>query len=173
MVVMMVIIILLGFSRLYRLNQMLDRQGQLIDSLEDKLYRSVDLNTELSKNVEAYESLIDQYKVLVDELESKSQKLEEDLSYYEVFDYYERMDNTLGKNATSILESNLLEKSDIIKLHEDSPWNMFFTDVRVLTNSLAIGFFEDGHGSGYGIYEYKINEKNEIEWQVIYERMTH
>ncbi|MCH4886592.1 hypothetical protein EZV73_03380 [Acidaminobacter sp. JC074] len=168
------LIILIGFGlRLSTLNRVVDLQGLMIESLEKELDRSVDLNEELGKNLKTYEDIVDDYKTLVEDLEARSKNLEEDLSYYEVFDYYDRMDNSLGKNATMIIESNLLEKSDIIVLHEDSPWDMFFTDVRVLTNSLAIGFFEDGHASGYGIYEYKINEKNEIEWLVIYERMTH
>jgi len=169
----MLLVLIALIMKISSTNQVIGIQSTLINSLEKELLRSVDLNDELSDNIKIYDSILNSHKLLYDELESKTQILEDNLSHYEVFDYYDRISSPLGKDATTILETDLLSNKDTIKLYEDSPWDMYFTDVRVLSNSLAIGYFEDGHATGYGIYEYSINEKNQIVWQVIYERMTH
>lgn len=161
----MLLVMIYQFNKNALLNDITDTQGSTIKVLEETNQQQAEQIETLKEHNSSYQFLIDDYKVIYDEVLSKYNALKE---YYSIFDYSDRSELTL---EMSTIEENLLTKSDMIALDEDSPWQMFFTDIRVLSNSLAIGYFEDGHSDGYGIYEFSV-ENNEITWKIIYERMN-
>jgi len=62
--------------------------------------------------------------------------------------------------------------SEIIKIEPVLGGNMHFTYVSVLNNIWAYGTFEDGHISGFGLYEYTIQGNGDIEWKVVKEKQN-
>lgn len=161
----MLLVMIYQFNKNTLLNDILETQTSTIQVLEETNTQQQEQIETLKEHNSSYQFLVDDYKLIYDELLGKFNALKD---HYDVFDYTDRSTMTLDM---STVEEDLLSKPDIIALDKDSPWQMFFTDVRVLSNSLAIGYFEDGHGDGYGIYEFS-TENGDITWQIIYERMN-
>ena len=169
-----VILIVLAIVLLY-LNQ---TKNQMIEDLKtsnlDYISKYNNLEKEnikliiaFNKNIEEKKSSEKRYFNL---LEKYNKKISE-LSNLNKRDYYinNLIEDKYNVNSKTI-ELDLLKKSDIIKIHKDQPWKMRFSEVHLLSANLAFASFDDGHGQGYGIYKFKI-ENNMIIWEMIYESM--
>lgn len=74
-------------------------------------------------------------------------------------------------NFFNAIEEDLQSRgAEIIKIEPVLGGNMYFTQVNVVNNIWAYGAFEDGHISGYGLYEYTIQGNGDIVWKVIIEK---
>lgn len=132
-----------------------------IEKINNELIEKINMNIEEKK--------FDEKKYL-DLLEKYDEDVLELTDSYLRDDYVNIVIESKYNIDSKTIESDLLEKSEIIKISKDQPWKMRFNDVHVLSTKLVFASFDDGHGQGYGVYEFKI-ENNMIKWETIYENM--
>ena len=94
------------------------------------------------------------------------------LEKYRVLDEYSL--NSLGRAGIedfTIIEKDLMMHSDIIQISKGTPWEMSFVKVHLINDNWCFGLFENGHNSGFGIYEYVIDKNGDILWELIIEKL--
>lgn len=94
----------------------------------------------------------------------------------EIIEKYKEDDLTLlmyleddGISDLSIIENSLMNDSDVLELQGVLGGTMTIYKVEVLTDRWAFAYAEDGHISGYGLYEYTVNAVDDISWTRIIE----
>lgn len=108
-------------------------------------------------------------------LKSKSDSLIEILNKKETKTNYwfdsgfdKRKFTKLGiKNPTKFIEKSLRENPELIPLNAVLGGNMNFGKIQILGNKWLIADFDDGHIYGRAIYKYILNEKGELEFEII------
>lgn len=167
-----VAVIFYGVFKFQSMTHVMDLQSVQITELSDELERAVMLNGSIQENINSYEDLLQKHKDLYNILEDEKKYLEKQLEDSDISWMMYDVEQKLGPRAIEVIRQDILEKSDMIEIHKDQPWEMYFTRAEVLSNTLVMGFFEDGHGTGFGIYEYTVSDEGAITWCVIYESMN-
>lgn len=72
------------------------------------------------------------------------------------------------KNPTEFIENNLREKTELIPLKAVLGGTMHFGNIQLLSSEWLIADFDDGHIQGRAIYRYKLNEKGQLEFNLLH-----
>lgn len=70
-------------------------------------------------------------------------------------------------NPAKYIEDKLRERIELIPLEAVLGGTMYFVNVQLLSSQWLIADYEDGHIEGRGIYQYKINEDGEVEFELL------
>ena len=70
-------------------------------------------------------------------------------------------------NPTEFIENALREKTELIPLKAVLGGTMHFGNIQLLSSEWLIADFDDGHVLGRGIYKYKLNNKGELEFELL------
>lgn len=79
----------------------------------------------------------------------------------------ERLIESGINNPTEFIEKNLREKTELIPLKAVLGGTMHFGNIQILSKEWLIADFDDGHVQGRAIYKYKLNEKGQLEFELL------
>lgn len=70
-------------------------------------------------------------------------------------------------NPAEFIENNLRRKTELIPLKAVLGGTMNYGNIQLLGSEWLIAEFDDGHVQGRGIYKYKLNSNNELEFELL------
>ena len=70
-------------------------------------------------------------------------------------------------NPGEFIEKSLRKKTELIPLKAVLGGTMHFGNIQLLSSDWLIADFDDGHVQGKGIYKYKLNNKGELEFELL------
>ena len=70
-------------------------------------------------------------------------------------------------NPTEFIENNLRERPELIPLKPVLGGAMHFLNIQLLGSEWVIADYEDGHIQGRAIYKYTLNNKGELEFELL------
>lgn len=71
------------------------------------------------------------------------------------------------ENPEEFIENSLRENTELIPLKPVLGGTMNFGKVQILSSEWLIASFDDGHVEGRAIYKYKLNDKGELEFELL------
>lgn len=71
------------------------------------------------------------------------------------------------ENPEEFIKNNLRKRSDLIPLKAVLGGTMSFGNIQLLSSEWLIASFDDGHVEGRAIYKYKLNDKGELEFELL------
>lgn len=71
------------------------------------------------------------------------------------------------KNPVEFIETSLREKTDLIPIDPTEGGKLQFDNIQILGKEWLIADFDDGTVQGRAIYQYKLNEDNELEFEIV------
>jgi len=70
-------------------------------------------------------------------------------------------------NPSEFIERNLRERPELIPLKPVLGGTMHFTNMQLLSREWIIADYEDGHIQGRAIYKFELNNKGELEFELL------
>lgn len=87
--------------------------------------------------------------------------------WYDIeFDGIELIEKGIN-NPVEFIESSLREKPELIPTITGSEGKMRFDNIQILGKEWLIADFDDGKIQGRAIYQYKLNDENELEFKIV------
>jgi hypothetical protein len=132
-------------SRIYK-------QDKLVDSLQKRL-ANIEAPTETSDE-DTIELMTPPSAKFMDELGSLS---ESDIK---------RLEKKGLRNPEVDLKNDLMKKPNLIAVKASAGGSMSFRDIRILNDTYALAYFEDGHNGGNMLLKYTVTNGS-ISWKVL------
>ncbi|MGV6832604.1 MAG: hypothetical protein ACWA5P_13710 [bacterium] len=126
------------------------------------------LSCEQKDKISSDEELLPKLWNTIDSLEYVINRLEKDAEYYYDENYEGEKLLVKGiKNPKKFIDSSLRVRTDLIPLKAVLGGTMRFGKITLLSSEWLIAEYDDSHISGISIYEYKLNEMNELEFDLL------
>lgn len=110
---------------------------------------------------------VDSLKIKNDSLTKALNMIKPESNYWFVPEYDGKKLIEQGiSNPAEFIENNLREKPELIPMKAVLGGKMHFVNVQILSSEWLIADFEDGHVLGRAIYKYKLNDNDELEFEI-------
>ena len=126
------------------------------------------VNQKLSQKIDILQVQNDSLKKVLDlrNAESEVKLADSPEWYYPETDSRELLDSGI-EDPEAYIQNALREKTDLIPMDAVLGGTMHYNNIQLLGNNWLIADFEDGHVYGKALFEYKISNRNKLNFKII------